>query len=92
MTYVPSADRYDRMQYRRSGRSGLQLPAVSLGLWHNFGHDRPWENGRAIVRRAFDLGIIHHDLANNYGPPTAPPRRTTAGSSATTCGPTATSS
>ena len=69
MTYVPSADRYDRMPYRRSGRSGLQLPAVSLGLWHNFGHDRPWENGRAIVRRAFDLGIIHHDLANNYGPP-----------------------
>jgi L-glyceraldehyde 3-phosphate reductase len=69
MTYVPSADRYDRMQYRRSGRSGLQLPAVSLGLWHNFGHDRPWEKGRAIVRRAFDLGIIHHDLANNYGPP-----------------------
>ena len=69
MTYVPTADRYDRMQYRRSGRSGLQLPAVSLGLWHNFGHDRPWENGRAIVRRAFDLGIIHHDLANNYGPP-----------------------
>jgi L-glyceraldehyde 3-phosphate reductase len=69
MTYVPPADRYDRMQYRRSGRSGLQLPSVSLGLWHNFGHDRPWENGRAIVRRAFDLGIIHHDLANNYGPP-----------------------
>jgi len=69
MTYVPSADRYDRMQYRRSGRSGLQLPAVSLGLWHNFGHDRAWENGRAIVRRAFDLGIIHHALANNYGPP-----------------------
>ena len=69
MTYVPSADRYDRMQYRRSGRSGLQLPAVSLGLWHNFGHDRSSENGRAIVRRAFDLGILHHDLANNYGPP-----------------------
>ena len=69
MTYVPSTDRYDRMQYRRSGRSGLQLPAVSLGLWHNFGHDRPWESGQAIVRRAFDLGIIHHDLANNYGPP-----------------------
>jgi L-glyceraldehyde 3-phosphate reductase len=57
------------MQYRRSGPSGLQLPAVSLGLWHNFGHDRPWETGQAIVRRAFDLGIIHHDLANNYGPP-----------------------
>jgi L-glyceraldehyde 3-phosphate reductase len=69
MTYVPAAERYDRMQYRRSGRSGLQLPAVSLGLWHNFGHDRPWQNGRAIVRRALDLGIIHHDLANNYGPP-----------------------
>ncbi len=67
--YAAAADRYDRMQYRRSGRSGLQLPAVSLGLWHNFGHDRPWESGRAIVRRAFDLGIIHHDLANNYGPP-----------------------
>jgi L-glyceraldehyde 3-phosphate reductase len=67
--YAAAADRYDRMQYRRSGRSGLQLPAISLGLWHNFGHDRPWENGRAIVRRAFDLGIIHHDLANNYGPP-----------------------
>jgi L-glyceraldehyde 3-phosphate reductase len=69
MTYVPSADRYDRMQYRRSGRSGLQLPAISLGLWHNFGHDRPWDTGRAIVRRAFDLGVTHHDLANNYGPP-----------------------
>ena len=69
MTYVPATDRYDRMQYRRSGRSGLQLPAVSLGLWHNFGHDRPYELGRAIARRAFDLGIIHFDLANNYGPP-----------------------
>jgi L-glyceraldehyde 3-phosphate reductase len=69
MNYVPSTDRYDRMQYRRSGRSGLQLPAVSLGLWHNFGHDRPYELGRAIARRAFDLGILHFDLANNYGPP-----------------------
>jgi L-glyceraldehyde 3-phosphate reductase len=57
------------MEYRRSGRSGLQLPAVSLGLWHNFGHDRPYETGRAIARRAFDLGILHFDLANNYGPP-----------------------
>jgi L-glyceraldehyde 3-phosphate reductase len=57
------------MQYRRSGRSGLQLPAVSLGLWNNFGGDRPYETGRAIVRRAFDLGITHFDLANNYGPP-----------------------
>jgi L-glyceraldehyde 3-phosphate reductase len=69
MTYVPATDRYDRMQYRRSGRSGLQLPAVSLGLWHNFGRDRPYELGRAIARRAFDLGILHFDLANNYGPP-----------------------
>jgi L-glyceraldehyde 3-phosphate reductase len=57
------------MSYRRSGRSGLQLPAISLGLWHNFGHDRPYDSGRAIARRAFDLGILHFDLANNYGPP-----------------------
>ena len=69
MTYVPDDDRYERMQYRRSGRSGLQLPAVSLGLWNNFGHDHPFETSRAIVRRAFDLGITHFDLANNYGPP-----------------------
>ncbi|HJS69501.1 MAG TPA: L-glyceraldehyde 3-phosphate reductase [Gaiellaceae bacterium] len=69
MTYVPDESRYDRMLYRRCGRSGLDLPAVSLGLWWNFGHDRPFENGRAIVRRAFDLGITHFDLANNYGPP-----------------------
>src|SRR5437899_9289162 len=62
-------DRYERMQYRRSGRSGLRLPAVSLGLWHNFGYDTPLETGRAIARRAFDLGITHFDLANNYGPP-----------------------
>src|SRR5689334_3741891 len=57
------------MRYNRSGRSGLQLPAISLGLWHNFGHDTPLETQRAIVRRAFDLGITHFDLANNYGPP-----------------------
>jgi L-glyceraldehyde 3-phosphate reductase len=69
MTYVPASDRYERMQYRRSGRSGLQLPALSLGLWHNFGGEVPFESGRAIVRRAFDLGITHFDLANNYGPP-----------------------
>jgi L-glyceraldehyde 3-phosphate reductase len=69
MTYVPAPDRYERMQYRRSGRSGLQLPAISLGLWNNFGFDHPLENSRAIVRRAFDLGITHFDLANNYGPP-----------------------
>ena len=69
MTYVPADGRYQHMRYRRSGRSGLQLPAVSLGLWQNFGHDRPLEASRAIVRRAFDLGITHFDLANNYGPP-----------------------
>ena len=69
MTYVPAAERYDRMQYRRSGRSGLQLPAISLGLWNNFGDDRPLETSRAILRSAFDLGILHFDLANNYGPP-----------------------
>jgi L-glyceraldehyde 3-phosphate reductase len=69
MTYVPLDDRYDRMRYRRSGRSGLLLPAISLGLWQGFGHARPLEAGRAIVRRAFDLGITHFDLANNYGPP-----------------------
>jgi L-glyceraldehyde 3-phosphate reductase len=69
MTYVPAADRYDTMRYNRCGASGLKLPAVSLGLWHNFGHDRALESSRAIVRRAFDLGITHFDLANNYGPP-----------------------
>jgi L-glyceraldehyde 3-phosphate reductase len=69
MTYVPAEDRYDRITYRRTGRSGLLLPAISLGLWWNFGGDRPLETGRAIVRRAFDLGITHFDLANNYGPP-----------------------
>jgi L-glyceraldehyde 3-phosphate reductase len=69
MPYVPAADRYDAMEYRRSGRSGLLLPAISLGLWQNFGDDRPREVGRAIIRRAFDLGVTHFDLANNYGPP-----------------------
>jgi L-glyceraldehyde 3-phosphate reductase len=69
LTYVPASDRYEHMVYNRSGRSGLQLPAVSLGLWNNFGYDFPFESGRAIVRRAFDLGITHFDLANNYGPP-----------------------
>jgi len=67
--YVAAADRYEQISYRRTGRSGLKLPLVSLGLWHNFGGDRPFENGRAMVRRAFDLGITHFDLANNYGPP-----------------------
>jgi L-glyceraldehyde 3-phosphate reductase len=69
MTYLAAPDRYERMHYRRSGRSGLQLPELSLGLWNNFGDDFPFETGRAIVRRAFDLGITHFDLANNYGPP-----------------------
>ena len=69
MTYVPAENRYEEMTYRRSGRSGLQLPMVSLGLWQNFGHDRPLDTSRAILRRAFDLGITHFDLANNYGPP-----------------------
>jgi L-glyceraldehyde 3-phosphate reductase len=69
MTYVPAGDRYEQMTYRRSGRRGLLFPAISLGLWQNFGHDRPLETSRAIVRRAFDLGITHFDLANNYGPP-----------------------
>jgi L-glyceraldehyde 3-phosphate reductase len=69
MTYVADTERYDRMPYRRVGRSGLHLPAISLGLWNNFGGDRPYERSRAIVRRAFDLGITHFDLANNYGLP-----------------------
>jgi L-glyceraldehyde 3-phosphate reductase len=67
--YVPAGVRYDRATYARCGRSGLQLPPVSLGLWQGFGHSRPIENSRAIVRRAFDRGITHFDLANNYGPP-----------------------
>jgi L-glyceraldehyde 3-phosphate reductase len=67
--YLASEDRYQTMQYRRAGRSGIQLPAISLGLWHNFGGADVFENGRAMVRRAFDLGITHFDLANNYGPP-----------------------
>jgi L-glyceraldehyde 3-phosphate reductase len=69
MTYQPIADRYDTMTYQRCGRSGLQLPAISIGLWHNFGHDRPLDSQRAILHRAFDRGITHFDLANNYGPP-----------------------
>lgn len=69
MTYAAAPERYDRMTYNRIGRSGLKLPALSLGLWHNFGHDRPLDTQRAIVRRAFDLGFTHFDLANNYGPP-----------------------
>ncbi len=67
--YAADPDRYDQLPYRRCGRSGVQLPAVSLGLWHNFGDDKPLAVQRAILRRAFDLGVTHFDLANNYGPP-----------------------
>jgi L-glyceraldehyde 3-phosphate reductase len=69
MTHIAAADRYDSMEYRRCGRSGLKLPALSLGLWHNFGNDRPPDLGRDMVLRAVDLGVTHFDLANNYGPP-----------------------
>jgi L-glyceraldehyde 3-phosphate reductase len=69
LNYLPAATRYDKMIYNRSGRSGLKLPAISLGLWHNFGGADVFENARAMVRKAFDLGITHFDLANNYGPP-----------------------
>jgi L-glyceraldehyde 3-phosphate reductase len=69
VTYTAAAERYEQLDYRRCGRSGLLLPAISLGLWQNFGGDDPFDRSRAIVRRAFDLGITHFDLANNYGPP-----------------------
>ena len=69
LPYVAEPTRYDTMEYRRCGRSGLLLPAISLGLWHNFGDDRGFDTQRAICRRAFDLGVTHFDLANNYGPP-----------------------
>src|SRR4051812_1718775 len=69
MAYAAADDRYDSMTYRRTGRSGLDLPAISLGLWQNFGDDVPFDRQQAILRRAFDLGITHFDLANNYGPP-----------------------
>jgi L-glyceraldehyde 3-phosphate reductase len=76
MAHLPADDRYDAMPYRRCGRSGLLLPALSLGLWNNFGDDRPYETSRAMVLRAFDLGITHIDLANNYGPPPGAAERT----------------
>ena len=69
MTHIAADDRNKKMPYRRCGRSGIDLPEVSLGLWQNFGDDRPLEVQRAILRRAFDLGVTHFDLANNYGPP-----------------------
>ena len=69
MPYIPLPSRYDKMIYNRSGKSGLKLPAISLGLWHNFGFDKSLDSMRAILRQAFDLGVTHFDLANNYGPP-----------------------
>src|ERR687896_1771584 len=69
MTYAPAEHRYEAMPYRRCGRGGLKLPAISLGLWNNFGDDKPLEVERAILRFAFDRGVTHFDLANNYGPP-----------------------
>jgi L-glyceraldehyde 3-phosphate reductase len=69
MTYIAADDRYEKMPYRRCGRSGIDLPEVPLGLWQNFGDDRPLEVQCAVLRRAFDLGVTHFDLANNYGPP-----------------------
>ena len=69
MSWYPAPDRYENMQYRHCGKSGLRLPALSLGLWHSFGHAQPLETQRALLRKAFDLGITHFDLANNYGPP-----------------------
>lgn len=69
MTYIAQENRYEQMKYRRIGRSGVRLPAISLGLWQNFGGDKPFENSRAMILRAFDLGVSHFDLANNYGPP-----------------------
>ncbi|OLR89821.1 L-glyceraldehyde 3-phosphate reductase [Actinokineospora bangkokensis] len=76
MPYLADDSRYDSTPYRRTGRSGLKLPAISLGLWHNFGEDRPYETSRAILRRAFDRGVTHFDLANNYGPPYGSAERT----------------
>jgi len=69
MTYIPSEKRYDAAHFRRSGRSGIVLPPISLGLWQNFGGADVFETGRAVIRRAFDRGVTHFDLANNYGPP-----------------------
>ena len=83
MTYQPCDSRYSTMRYNRCGRSGLKLPAISLGLWHNFGDVDDFETCRALVRKAFDLGITHFDLANNYGPPPGRPKEI----SAAFCGP-----
>ncbi len=69
MTYIPAENRYEKMKYNQVGQSGLKLPAVSLGLWHNFGHVDEFANSRKLIQTAFDSGITHFDLANNYGPP-----------------------
>ncbi len=76
MVWLANPERYGQMQYRYCGKSGLRLPALSLGLWHNFGHVNALESQRAILRKAFDLGITHFDLANNYGPPREAQKRT----------------
>ena len=91
MAYEAAEERYDRMVYRFCGRSGLALPTLSLGLWHNFGDPTPGETQRTILRTAFDLGITHFDLANNYGPPYGAPSGTSARSSRRTSRPTGTS-
>ena len=76
MSYVPDKSRYDNMPYNRCGRSGLKLPTISLGLWHNFGGVSSLENAREMIHTAFDLGITHFDLANNYGPPAGSAEKT----------------
>jgi len=91
MTYVAADDRYSKLPYRRCGRSGLLLPEVSLGLWQNFGDGKPIEDQRAIIRRAFDLGVTHFDLATTMDLRTARPRSISARSCARTCGLTGTS-
>ena len=91
MTYTAEVKRYESLPYRRSGRSGLDLPAISLGLWQNFGSADSFDNQRALLRHAFDRGITHFDLANNYGPPLARRRRPLAASSPPTFGRIATS-
>jgi L-glyceraldehyde 3-phosphate reductase len=78
--YIANETRYDQMPFRRCGKSGIQLPLISLGLWHNFGHNADFKNARNILRQAFDFGITHFDLANNYGPPYGSAEETLAGS------------
>jgi L-glyceraldehyde 3-phosphate reductase len=91
MTYVPASDRYEQMRYRRCGRSGIKLPEISLGLWQNFGEERPLEHSREIVRRAFDSGSRTSTWPTTTARRTGPPSASSARSWPTTCGPTATS-